>query len=182
MLVVAWASTPSSPEATIFMPPALEHTIWVSVGFKMGDAMATPMNSANQTRTSLARNRWLGPLNMLTLCQKQKKATPFGAASFKVLQGFIGPRLRSWAELTASNLCFCSQWHRQPTSTCRPPICQLTHSMRSSNRPWSHTVLVRSSVCQLCFWRLCSKQIPIESCSNHFDHPPQNQICECCSS
>jgi hypothetical protein len=27
MLVVAWASTPSSPEATIFMPPALEQTI-----------------------------------------------------------------------------------------------------------------------------------------------------------
>ena len=57
-------SVPSSPEVTIFMPPALEHTIWVSVGFKMGDAMATPMNSANHTSTSRAINLWVTALDM----------------------------------------------------------------------------------------------------------------------
>jgi hypothetical protein len=59
MLAVNLASAPSSPEGTIFMPPALEHTIWVSVGFKMGDAMATPMKSANHTSTRRAINLWL---------------------------------------------------------------------------------------------------------------------------
>jgi hypothetical protein len=57
-------SVPSSPETTIFMPPALEHTIWVSVGLKMGDAMATPMNNANHTSTRRAINLWFARLNM----------------------------------------------------------------------------------------------------------------------
>jgi hypothetical protein len=64
ILVVNLASAPSSPEATIFMPPALEHTIWVSVGFKMGEAMATPMNNANHTSTRRAINLWLVVMNM----------------------------------------------------------------------------------------------------------------------
>lgn len=60
-------SVPSSPEATIFMPPALEHTIWVSVGFKMGDAMATPMNSANHTSTRRAISLWVTDLYMFRI-------------------------------------------------------------------------------------------------------------------
>jgi hypothetical protein len=93
MLVVAWASTPSSPEATIFMPPALEHTNWVSVGFKMGDAMATPMNSANQTKTSLARNRWLGPLNMLNIMSETKKGHPIRGGLIQSTSGFYWPKV-----------------------------------------------------------------------------------------
>jgi hypothetical protein len=46
------------------MPPALEQTIWVSVGFRMGDAMATPMKSANHTSTKRAMNLWLVALVM----------------------------------------------------------------------------------------------------------------------
>lgn len=83
MLAVALASTPSSPETTICMPPALEHTNWVSVGFKIGDAMATPMNSANQTRTSLARNRCVCALNMLVIISETKKGHPNGWPSEK---------------------------------------------------------------------------------------------------
>jgi hypothetical protein len=64
ILVVSLASTPSSPKATIFIPPALEHTIWVSVGFKMGDAMATPMKSANHNSTKRAINLWLVAVDM----------------------------------------------------------------------------------------------------------------------
>jgi hypothetical protein len=64
MLVVNLALAPSSPEATNFMPPALEHTIWVSVGFKMGEAMATPMNSANHTSTRRAIDLWFVVMNM----------------------------------------------------------------------------------------------------------------------
>ena len=44
----------SEPATTIFIPPALVQTICVSVGFRMGDAMATPMNSANHTNTQRA--------------------------------------------------------------------------------------------------------------------------------
>jgi hypothetical protein len=84
MLAVNLASAPSSPEATIFMPPALEHTIWVSVGFKMGDAMATPMNKANQTRTSLARIRCVSALNMLHIMSETKKGHP--------IQGGLGQK------------------------------------------------------------------------------------------
>ena len=65
-------SVPSSPEATIFMPPALEHTIWVSVGLKMGDAMATPMNKANQTNTKRAVNLWFEALNMCRIMAEEK--------------------------------------------------------------------------------------------------------------
>ena len=46
------------------MPPALEHTIWVSVGFKMGDAMATPMKSANHNSIKRAINLWLVAVDM----------------------------------------------------------------------------------------------------------------------
>jgi hypothetical protein len=67
MLAVNLASAPSSPEGTIFMPPALEHTIWVSVGFKMGDAMATPMKSANHTSTRRAINLWVAALYMFRI-------------------------------------------------------------------------------------------------------------------
>jgi hypothetical protein len=95
MLAENLASTPSSPEVTIFMPPALEHTIWVSVGFKMGEAMATPTNKANQTRTSLARNRCVSALYMLSIMSETKKATPFKVASVRKLEAFIGPKLRN---------------------------------------------------------------------------------------
>ena len=54
----------SLPAATIFMPPALEQTIWVSVGFRMGDAMATPIKSANHTSTRRAMKLWLVALVM----------------------------------------------------------------------------------------------------------------------
>jgi hypothetical protein len=47
----------------------------------MGEAMATPMNKANQTRTSLARNRCVSALNMLNIMSERKKATPFRVAS-----------------------------------------------------------------------------------------------------
>ena len=82
MLAVNFASAPSSPEATIFMPPALEHTIWVSVGFKMGDAIAIPINSANQTRTSLASNRWADTLNMIVIMSETEKRPPLTRAAF----------------------------------------------------------------------------------------------------
>jgi hypothetical protein len=84
MLAVNLTSAPSSPEATIFMPPALEQTIWDSVGFKMGDAMATPMNKANQTRTSLARIRCVCALNMLHIMSETKKGHP--------IQGGLGQK------------------------------------------------------------------------------------------
>jgi hypothetical protein len=84
MLAVNLTSAPSSPEATIFMPPALEQIIWVSVGFKMGDAMATPMNKANQTRTSLARIRCVCALNMLHIMSETKKGHP--------IQGGLGQK------------------------------------------------------------------------------------------
>jgi hypothetical protein len=71
MLGVNLASAPSSPEATIFMPPALEHTSWVSVGLKMGDAMATPMNNANQTNTKRAVNLWFEALNMCRIMAEE---------------------------------------------------------------------------------------------------------------
>jgi len=71
MLVAAWALSESlseasafAPETTIFMPPALEQTICVSVGFKMGDAMATPMNNANHTNTRRAMDWCVAALNM----------------------------------------------------------------------------------------------------------------------
>ena len=64
MLAACRGSAPYSPEATIFIPPALEHTIWVSVGFKIGEAMATPINSANQTSTMRAKSLWLVALVM----------------------------------------------------------------------------------------------------------------------
>jgi hypothetical protein len=64
MLAACNESAASSPEATIFMPPALEHTICVSVGFKIGEAMATPINSANQTSTRRAKSLWLVALDM----------------------------------------------------------------------------------------------------------------------
>jgi hypothetical protein len=54
------------------MPPALEHTIWVSVGLKMGDAMATPMNKANQTNTKRAVNLWFKALNMCRIMAEEK--------------------------------------------------------------------------------------------------------------
>ena len=54
MLVATGESPPSWLELTIFIPPELEQTIWVSVGLKMGDATATPMNEANQTSTRRA--------------------------------------------------------------------------------------------------------------------------------
>jgi hypothetical protein len=56
MLVATGESPPSWLELTIFIPPELEQTIWVSVGLKMGDATATPMNKANQTSTRRARD------------------------------------------------------------------------------------------------------------------------------
>jgi hypothetical protein len=56
MLVATGESPPSGLELTIFIPPELEQTIWVSVGLKMGDATATPMNKANQTSTRRARD------------------------------------------------------------------------------------------------------------------------------
>ncbi len=71
MLVAAWALSAAlseasafAPETTIFMPPALEQTICVSVGFKMGDAMATPMNNANHTNTRRANDLCVAALNM----------------------------------------------------------------------------------------------------------------------
>ena len=66
------------------MPPELEQTIWISVGFKMGDAMATPMNKANQTRTSLARIRCVSALNMLHIMAETKKGHP--------IQGGLGQK------------------------------------------------------------------------------------------
>jgi len=71
ILVVSLASAPSSPEATIFMPPALEQTIWVSVGFKMGDAMATPMNSANHISASRAIDLWIEALNIYRIMTEE---------------------------------------------------------------------------------------------------------------
>jgi hypothetical protein len=52
------------PDTTTLMPPALEHTICVSVGFKMGEAMATPMNNANHTNTRRANDLCVAALNM----------------------------------------------------------------------------------------------------------------------
>jgi hypothetical protein len=43
-------------DTTIFIPPELVQTICVSVGFNMGDAMATPMNNANHTSTKRAKD------------------------------------------------------------------------------------------------------------------------------
>ena len=51
-------------DTTIFIPPELVQTICVSVGFKMGDAMATPMNNANHTNTSRANDLCVAALNM----------------------------------------------------------------------------------------------------------------------
>ena len=65
--------------------------------------------------------------------------------------------------MTASNLCFCSQWHRQPTSICRRPICPLKHSKHSSNRLCCHTAPAHSCGYRPCFWNWCSKQMPIAS-------------------
>ena len=71
MLVAAWALSEAlseasafAPETTIFMPPALEQTICVSVGLKMGDAMATPRNNANHTNTRRANDLCVAALNM----------------------------------------------------------------------------------------------------------------------
>jgi len=54
------------------------------VGLKMGDAMATPMNKANQTRTSLARIRCVSALNMLHIMSETKKGHP--------IQGGLGQK------------------------------------------------------------------------------------------
>ena len=67
MLAELWALSDemsSVPATTIFIPPALVHTICVSVGFKMGDAMATPMNNANHTSTQRAVILCVAALNM----------------------------------------------------------------------------------------------------------------------
>ena len=56
MLAATLDSSPCSPDTTIFMPPAVVQTICVSVGFTMGDAMATPMKKANHTNTSRAND------------------------------------------------------------------------------------------------------------------------------
>ena len=59
MLVAAWALSDelsSAPNTTIFIPPELVQTNCVSVGFNMGDAMATPMNNANHTSTKRAKD------------------------------------------------------------------------------------------------------------------------------
>jgi hypothetical protein len=61
---------------------ALEHTIWVSVGFKMGDAIAIPINSANQTRTSHASTRWADTLNMIVIMSETEKRPPLTRAAF----------------------------------------------------------------------------------------------------
>jgi len=89
MLAANLASALSSPEATIFMPPALEHTIWVSVGFKMGDAMAKPTNKANQTRTSLAKNRCVCALNMNEIMSETKKGHPLKGGLWQKNQRFL---------------------------------------------------------------------------------------------
>ncbi len=80
MLVAVWAlsealskALSSAPETTIFMPPELEQTICVSVGFKMGDAMATPMNNANHTNTRRAMDWCEVALNM---CRIIAEANP----------------------------------------------------------------------------------------------------------
>jgi len=54
----------SVPATTIFIPPALVQTICVSVGFRMGDAMARPMNKANHTSTQRAVILCVATLNM----------------------------------------------------------------------------------------------------------------------
>ena len=64
MLVASLDSSPCSPDTTIFMPPAVVQTICVSVGFTMGDAMATPKNKANHTSTSRAKDWWVAALIM----------------------------------------------------------------------------------------------------------------------
>ena len=66
MLLTNLASAPSSPNATIFMPPApaLAQTICVSVGLTIGEAMAIPMNSAKHTSTRRAMNLCECALNM----------------------------------------------------------------------------------------------------------------------
>ena len=64
MLGAPLASAPSWLEDSIFMPPALVQTICVSVGLKMGEAMAAPMNSANHTSTRRAMSLWFLELNM----------------------------------------------------------------------------------------------------------------------
>jgi hypothetical protein len=61
----------------------------------MGEAMATPMNKANQTRTSLARNRCVSALYMLNIMSERKKATPFRVASGIKLEAVIGLMLRN---------------------------------------------------------------------------------------
>ena len=63
MFVAAWALSEAlseasafAPETTIFIPPEVVQTICVSVGFNMGDAMATPKNNANHTSTKRAKD------------------------------------------------------------------------------------------------------------------------------
>jgi hypothetical protein len=64
------------PDTTTFMPPALEHTICVSVGFKMGEAMATPMNNANHTNTRRAIDLCVVALNMCRIIAEANSLLP----------------------------------------------------------------------------------------------------------
>jgi hypothetical protein len=48
----------------------------------MGDAIAIPINSANQTRTSLASNRWADTLNMIVIMSETEKRPPLTRAAF----------------------------------------------------------------------------------------------------
>lgn len=56
-------TSPSSPVmSTSFMPPPAEQTICMLPGLMTVEAMAEPKNSANQTKTNLAKSlevRWL---------------------------------------------------------------------------------------------------------------------------
>ena len=75
MLEEVWALSDelsSVPATTIFIPPALVQTICVSVGFKMGEAMAAPMNNANHTSTQRAIVLCVATLSMWRIIAEAK--------------------------------------------------------------------------------------------------------------